>query len=409
MKPRSMKHASACLGLLAIAATAGAVNEARAQPLPVTYDDVTKFLGRLAPSWAGDQKSVDALLAEKGMRMNAPIFIRIYKEESELEIWKLKDGRFQHFRTYPICAWSGGLGPKLHVGDKQTPEGFYTVGHGQMNPNSHYHLAFNIGFPNAYDSANGRTGSAVMVHGDCKSAGCFAMTDARIEEIYALARKAFDGGQSYFHVHIMPFRMTTANMASHQDSPWYPFWLRLKEGYDSFEATGKPPIVKVCGKQYMVNVSFSGLAADPGPSAPCPVYAKIDPAKLPGIDGAPGKMLASLSKPGAQWNAVPVESNVLAAPESEQASAPVAADTSAAPPVPRRALIASAQTPKPPASPVYDEQARPDFASSAPVSAPGAATVSAEEPENYLTPSVSRSGKSGKLPAAPRPAPLSSG
>ncbi len=408
MKPRSMKHASACLGLLAIAATAGAVNEALAQPLPVTYEDVTKFLGRLAPSWAGDQKSVDALLAEKGMRMNAPIFIRIYKEEFELEIWKLKDGRFQHFRTYPICAWSGGLGPKLRLGDKQTPEGFYTVGHGQMNPNSHYHLAFNLGFPNAYNSANGRTGSAVMVHGDCKSAGCFAMTDARIEEIYALARKAFDGGQSYFHVHVMPFRMTAANMASHQDSPWYPFWQRLKEGYNSFEATGKPPIVKVCGKQYMVNVSFPGLAADPGPSAACPVYAKIDPAKLPGIDGAPGKMLASLSKPDAQWNAVPVESNALAAPESEQASAPVAADTSAAP-VPRRALIASAQTPKPPASPVYDEQARPDFASSAPVSAPGAATVSAEEPENDLTPSVNRSGKSGKLPAAPRPAPLSSG
>ena len=323
------------------------------------------------------------------------------------------------------------MGPKLQLGDKQTPEGFYTVSHGQINPNSHYHLAFNIGFPNAYNSANGRTGSAVMVHGDCKSAGCFAMTDARIEEIYALARKAFDGGQSYFHVHIMPFRMTAANMASHQDSPWYPFWLRLKEGDDSFEATGKPPIVKVCGKQYMVNVSFPGLAADPGPGAPCPVYAKIDPAMLPGIDGAPGKMLASLSKPGAQWNAVPVASNVLAAPESEKASAaatdssaspagasaaenapasaPVAADTSAPPPVPRRVLIASAQTPKPPASPVYDEQARPDFASSAPVSAPGAATVSAEEPENYLTPSVNRSGKSGKLPAAPRPAPLSSG
>ncbi len=171
--------------------------------------------------------------------MNAPIFIRIYKEESELEVWKLKDGRFQHFRTYPVCAWSGGLGPKLRVGDKQTPEGFYTVSHGQMNPNSHYHLAFNIGFPNAYDSANGRTGSAVMVHGDCKSAGCFAMTDARIEEIYALARKAFDGGQSYFHVHIMPFRMTAANLASHRDSPWYPFWLRLKEGYELIRSHGQ--------------------------------------------------------------------------------------------------------------------------------------------------------------------------
>jgi murein L,D-transpeptidase YafK len=427
-----MKRAIAFLGLLAIAAWAGAVEQARAQSLPVSYEDVTKFLGRLAPSWAGDQKSIDALLAEKGMRMSAPIFIRIYKEESELEVWKLKDGRFQHFRTYPICAWSGSLGPKIRVGDKQTPEGFYTVGRGQMNPNSHYHLAFNIGFPNAYDSANGRTGSAVMVHGDCKSAGCFAMTDAKIEEIYALARKAFDGGQSYFHVHVMPFRMTASNLASHQDSPWYPFWLRLKEGYDSFEATGKPPIVKVCGKQYMVNVSFPGLDGDPSPGAACPVYARIDPATLPGIDGAQGKMVAGLSKPGTQWNTVQIAEKLPAAPESEQAaaaavdgsappaaassapeSAPaaaaVAADTSAAPPAPRRALIASARTPKPPACPVYDEPASPDYASPTPVSASPAATVSAEEPETNITPTVNRSGKTGKLPGAPRPAPLSSG
>ncbi len=425
MKPRSMKRASAFLGLLAIAATASVAEEALAQSLPVSFEDISKFVDRLTPS-LGDQKSVGALLAEKGMRLSAPIFVRIYKEESELEVWKLKDGRFQHFRTYPICAWSGGLGPKVRVGDKQTPEGFYTVSPAQMNPNSHYHLAFNIGFPNAYNSANGRTGSSIMVHGDCKSVGCFAMTDARIEEIYALAREAFAGGQKYFHVHIMPFRMTAENMASHWDSPWHQFWLRLKEGYDSFEATGKPPIVKVCGKQYMVNVSFSGLAAaDPDPSAPCPIYAKIDPSKLPGADGSPATMLASLSKPGAQsrqaW--VTAAADVPAAPASEQASpaamamsaspavsspaserAPVSAgvaDTSAPPA--KRALIASAQTPKAPASPVYDAPVRQDYASSAPVSAPPAATVSAEEPVNYPIHLVNRSGKSGKLP------PLTSG
>jgi murein L,D-transpeptidase YafK len=431
MKLRSTKHASAFLGILAIAATAVVVEGALAQSLPVTYEDITKLVDRLTPSLSENQKSVGALLAEKGMRLSAPIFVRIYKEESELEVWKLKNGRFQHFRTYPICAWSGGLGPKLRVGDKQTPEGFYTVSQTQMNPNSQYHLAFNIGFPNAYDSANGHTGSAIMVHGDCKSAGCVAMTDARIEEIYALAREAFAGGQKYFHVHIMPFRMTAANMASHRDSPWHQFWLRLKEGYDSFEATGKPPIVKVCGKHYMVNVSFSG-AADPDPSAPCPIYAKIDPSKLPGADGAPVTMLASLSKPAAQshlaW--VTAAANVPDAPAGEQApaaamamsaspavsspaaeSAPVlaaaVADTSATPLAPTRALIAPAQTPKAPAAPVYDAPVRQDYASSAPVSAPPAATVSAEEPVNYPIQLVNRSGKSGKLPIAPRPAPLS--
>ena len=400
MKPRSMKRASAFLGLLAIAATASAVDKAQAQSLPVSFEGISKLVDRLTPSLSENrenQKSVGALLAEKGMRLSAPIFVRIYKEESELEVWKLKDGRFQHFRTYPICYWSGGLGPKVRVGDKQAPEGFYTVGPGQMNPNSQYHLAFNIGFPNAYNSANGHTGSAIMVHGNCKSVGCFAMTDARIEEIYALARDAFAGGQKYFHVHIMPFRMTAANMASHWDSPWRQFWLRLKEGYNSFETTGKPPIVKVCGKQYMVNVSFSG-AADPDPSAPCPIYAKVDPSKLPGADGAP-PMLAGLSKPSAQSRSpwVTAAANIPAAPASEQVpaaatamsvspavsspaaesapvSAAVVADTSAAPPVPRRALIASAQTPKPPASIVYDAPVRQDVASSAPVSA---ATVSA--------------------------------
>jgi hypothetical protein len=257
------------------------------------------------------------------------------------------------------------------------------------------------------------------------------MTDARIEEIYALDRDAFAGGQKYFHVHIMPFRMTAANMASHLDSPWRQFWLRLKEGYDSFEATGKPPIVKVCGKQYMVNVSFSG-AADPDPSAPCPIYAKIDPSKLPGADGAPPTMLASLSKPGAQSRSpwVTAAANIPAAPAIEQApeaamamsaspvisgptaeSAPVSAgvdaDRSAAPPVPKRALIASAQTPKPPASPVYDAPIRQDYASSAPVSALPAATASAEEPVNDPIQIVNRSGKSGKMPIAPRPDPLS--
>ncbi len=204
------------------------------------------------------------------MRQESPIFVRIFKEESEFEIWKWKDGRFRHFRTYPICAWSGGLGPKVQQGDRQAPEGFYTVSRGQMNPHSLYHLAFNIGFPNAYNSANGHSGSSLMVHGDCKSVGCYAMTDAYIEEIYILAREAFNAGQTRFHIQALPFHMTAANMQRHHDSPWYSFWLKLKEGHDAFEATGKPPIVKVCSKQYLVNVSFPGQAADPAPTEPCP-------------------------------------------------------------------------------------------------------------------------------------------
>ncbi len=213
------------------------------------------------------------LLAKSGMKQDSPIFIRIFKEESQLEIWKAKDdGKYYHFKTYPICSWSGELGPKVKVGDKQAPEGFYTVTPGQMNPNSQFHLAFNIGFPNSYDKVNGRTGSAVMVHGDCRSAGCFAMTDALIEEIYALARESFRGGQTKFHVHAFPFRMTEENMKRHRDSQWYGFWKTLKQGYDDFELSRTPPSVAVCSRQYLVNADFLGHDAAPDPGANCPAY-----------------------------------------------------------------------------------------------------------------------------------------
>ncbi|MFV0294896.1 MAG: L,D-transpeptidase family protein [Hyphomicrobiaceae bacterium] len=193
-------------------------------------------------------------LGRMGMKPEEPIFIRIFKEESELEVWKQReDGRFYHFKTYPICNWSGTLGPKLKQGDRQAPEGFYTISHSQMNPNSKYYLAFNLGFPNAFDRANGRTGSSLMVHGKCKSAGCYAMTDALIEEIYGLARESFSAGHPTFEVHAYPFRMTDANMARHRKSQWFRFWTVMKQGYDYFEARHTLPPVTVCGGQYHVN------------------------------------------------------------------------------------------------------------------------------------------------------------
>jgi hypothetical protein len=144
-----------------------------------------------------------------------------------------------------------------------------------MNPNSQFHLAFNLGYPNAYDRANGRTGSALMVHGDCRSIGCYAMTDALIEEIYALAREAFRGGQTKFHVHAFPFRMTKENMDRHRKSKWYGFWKTLKVGYDDFELTRKPPEVAVCSRQYLVNAEFLGHVAMPDPNQNCPAYRRM--------------------------------------------------------------------------------------------------------------------------------------
>jgi murein L,D-transpeptidase YafK len=217
----------------------------------------------LAPASRPLPRDTLMLLGKKGMNSGAPIFVRIFKEESELELWKQRDdGHFYHFKTYPICTWSGDLGPKMQQGDRQAPEGFYTITKAQMNPNSLYHLAFNIGFPNAFDRSQGRTGSALMVHGKCKSAGCYAMTDALIEEIYALARETFDAGEPSFQLHAYPFRMTEANMNRHGGSPWMPFWKTLKDGYDQFEATRIPPEILVCGKQYHVNVKPLQRVAD---------------------------------------------------------------------------------------------------------------------------------------------------
>lgn len=212
------------------------------------------------------------LLGRKGMQSGAPIFVRIFKEESELEVWKARDdGRFYHYKTYPICNWSGELGPKLKQGDKQAPEGFYSVSQKQMNPNSSFHVAFNLGYPNTYDKAHSRTGNFLMVHGKCRSAGCYAMTDALIEEIYALAREAFRGGQERFEVHAYPFRMTDANLKRHRKHKWFGFWRTMKHGYDHFEAHRIPPNVAVCERRYVVNVAWP-TAQRLNPEGRCPYF-----------------------------------------------------------------------------------------------------------------------------------------
>ena len=178
------------------------------------------------------------LLQQKNMPKDSPILVRLFKEESELEVWKEDTtGTYQLLKVYPICRWSGELGPKKVEGDRQAPEGFYSITPGLMNPNSSYFLAINIGFPNAYDKANGYSGGFLMIHGDCSSRGCYAMTDEQIGEIYSLAREAFLGGQKEFQIQAYPFRLTPANLARHRTNPNMPFWTMLKEGNDHFEVT----------------------------------------------------------------------------------------------------------------------------------------------------------------------------
>ncbi|MBF9232739.1 L,D-transpeptidase family protein [Microvirga alba] len=200
-----------------------------------------------------------SLMAQKGMSKSDPILIRSYKKESEMEIWKRgSDGRYALLKTYPICRWSGQLGPKVREGDRQAPEGFYTVTPGQMNPNSAYYLSFDTGFPNAYDRSFGRTGGNLMVHGSCSSRGCFAMTDQNIAEIYALAREALGSGQRGFQFQSYPFRMNAYNMAEHRLDPNMAFWKNLKEGSDYFELTKEEPRVSVANHRYQFNVADAG-------------------------------------------------------------------------------------------------------------------------------------------------------
>ncbi len=198
----------------------------------------------------GRAAALEVRLGKAGLEMGQPVFIRIFKQSSELELWVRDASSYRLFRTYEICRWSGRLGPKLREGDRQSPEGFYSVRRASLNPNSRHHLSFNLGFPNAFDRSLGRTGSFLMVHGGCSSIGCYAMTDAGVDDIYRLVEAALDAGQEAVAVHIFPFRMSAENLARHAGSQWIDFWNDLKPGYDAFEESGVPPRVHTGDGRY---------------------------------------------------------------------------------------------------------------------------------------------------------------
>ncbi|MCM2505691.1 murein L,D-transpeptidase [Aureimonas altamirensis] len=208
-----------------------------------------------------------AEMSRKETSPRSPILIRIFKQESELEVWKQdRSGKYALLRTYPMCRWSGKLGPKTRDGDRQAPEGFYHVNASMLNPDSQYYLSFNLGYPNKLERAKGYTGDALMVHGACSSSGCFAMTDEGVSDIYAMAREALGGGQASFQVQAYPFRMTAANMAKHWNDPNFEFWMDLKRGNDLFETTRREPKVSYCSSRYV----FDQNVTEQDPLAACP-------------------------------------------------------------------------------------------------------------------------------------------
>jgi len=223
-------------------------------PLPISE----KNGGPVHRRPAGDSVEVSEQLrddlAALGLEPGDPIFIRVFKEEEELELWMRPDGerRYTLFRVYRLTDWSGRLGPKTREGDGQTPEGFYSVGAGRLRPDTRHHLGMDLGYPNAYDRHHGRTGGGLLIHGGERSGGSYALSQGDMTELYALAEAALEAGQSIFRVNAFPFRMTDDRMAKEwkrQPDP-IAFWTNLKEGYDFFENVNFPPDVRVREGRY---------------------------------------------------------------------------------------------------------------------------------------------------------------
>ena len=194
-------------------------------------------------------------LQKYGLKKGDEVLIRIFKEEAMLELWMKPAGKAQyvHFSNYPICNFSGTLGPKIYEGDLQAPEGFYRVNKQALNPHSRFYKSFNLGYPNTFDRSLGRTGSYLMVHGKCDSIGCYAMTDAQIEEIYGLVELALKNGQEYVEVQAYPFKMEDARLSREKASRHYEFWGNLREGYQKFEKEQKPLDYGVHRGRYLFN------------------------------------------------------------------------------------------------------------------------------------------------------------
>lgn len=210
-------------------------------------------------------------MREKRMNAADPVLIRIFKQESELEVWKRNEsGHYALLRTYPMCRWSGRLGPKKKEGDRQAPEGIYEVTPARLNPKSQFFLSFDLGYPNKLEAAKGYTGTALMVHGACSSSGCFAISDEYVAEVYALVRDALRAGQSSVQVQSLPFRMTPENLAKHTNDPNYDFWLDLHEATTRFEMLRQPPKFQFCEGRYRFGTVINDAKVS-DPLGACPI------------------------------------------------------------------------------------------------------------------------------------------
>lgn len=191
------------------------------------------------------------------------LYVRSFKYDRQLEVWVKTDEKetFKLFKTYKVCMQSGSMGPKRFEGDYQVPEGFYYIN--EFNPNSNYHLALGLNYPNASDkilSDSLRPGNEIYIHGNCVSVGCIAISDAPIEELYVLANAAKDQGQDFIPVHVFPIKYNVKKsfeylaQASKENQPLQKFAISLKVAFDYFEEKKKLPVILVNKKgEYIIN------------------------------------------------------------------------------------------------------------------------------------------------------------
>jgi len=213
------------VGLIGLAALAGLVFYGRSLWVPV-YQDMT-----------GSKQTVEGVLADYGGPARArlePYFqaagvaypppkiaLLGIKDSATLELWAQTPAGWAFIRTYPIKALSGTAGPKRLEGDRQVPEGLYSIA--GLNPNSAFHLSMKLNYPNAFDLQHAaaeqrhQPGSNIFIHGKAQSVGCLAMGDEAIEELFVLAATI---GKTNIAVAIAPSDPRLKPLPNHAQPPW---------------------------------------------------------------------------------------------------------------------------------------------------------------------------------------------
>ncbi len=188
--------------------------------------------------------------AARNLKLGSPVFLRVYKQSSKMELWVEKGPRYELFKTYSICRWSGGLGPKMYEGDRQSPEGLYHITAEDLIVNPRWHRAMNINYPNRFDVINGRGGSGILIHGKCGSVGCFAIQDNNVEEVYDAVRAALHSGQVSIPVLALPFSFAAYAPAVEDTLKLNEFWTDLRRADLLFNRDRVPPTAWVCDGRY---------------------------------------------------------------------------------------------------------------------------------------------------------------